>query len=124
MCTVRWDKAPASRSTCRSFPGARRSGAAQPAIPWPTGTEWVLLADGEEPIERMETQILERLGYRVTPCTSNVEALAAFRANRAGYDLVITDMVMPNMTGEQMGRKLVAIRADIPVILCTGSVNR
>ncbi|MBR9982638.1 MAG: PAS domain S-box protein, partial [Desulfatitalea sp.] len=91
-----------------------------PAIPLPTGTERVLLVDDEEPIVRMETQILERLGYRVTPRTSSVEALAAFQANPAGFDLVITDMAMPNMTGAQMARKLVSIRADIPVILCTG----
>jgi CheY-like chemotaxis protein len=102
------------------IPRDMAAGPPSPAIPLPTGTERILLVDDEEPIVRMETQILERLGYRVTPRTSSVEALAAFQANPAGFDLVITDMAMPNMTGAQMARKLVAIRADIPVILCTG----
>lgn len=81
------------------------------AISLPTGTERILLVDDEEPIVRMETQILERLGHRVTPCTSNVEALALFRSDPTAFDVVITGTAMSNMTGEQMAWKLVAIGA-------------
>jgi len=84
------------------------------------GSERVLLVDDEEPIVRMEKQILERLGYQVTSQTSSIEALEAFRAQPDKFDLVITDMTMPNMTGDKLAGELINIRPDIPVILCTG----
>ncbi|MBC8431778.1 MAG: PAS domain S-box protein [Desulfobacterales bacterium] len=88
--------------------------------PVPKGTERILLVDDEEPIVRMEKQMLERLGYHVTERTSSVEALEAFRVNPNKFDLVITDMTMPNTTGVQLAQKLLEIRPDIPIILCTG----
>ncbi|NQT68582.1 MAG: response regulator [Desulfobacteraceae bacterium] len=84
------------------------------------GTERILLVDDEEPIIRMEKQMLERLGYQVTACTSSPDALMAFRASPGKFDLVITDMTMPNMTGVQLSQKLLEIRPDIPIIICTG----
>jgi CheY-like chemotaxis protein len=69
---------------------------------------------------RAGEKILERLGYRVTAVTSSAEALALFAQDPAGFDLVITDQVMPQMTGIELARKLFNIRTDIPVILCTG----
>ncbi len=84
------------------------------------GTERILLVDDEETIVRMETQMLERLGYDVTERTSSIEALEAFRAAPDKFDLVITDMTMPNMTGVQLSQKLLEIRPDIPIIICTG----
>lgn len=68
----------------------------------------------------MGSQILERLGYSVTPRTSSIEALGLFRAKPKDFDLVITDMTMPNMTGDKLVIELLKIRQDIPVILCTG----
>lgn len=68
----------------------------------------------------MEKKMLERLGYKVTERTSSIDALEAFRANPAGFDLVITDMMMPNMTGTQLSEKLIEIKEDIPIIVCTG----
>jgi YesN/AraC family two-component response regulator len=56
----------------------------------------------------------------VTTRTSSTEALEAFRANPNKFDLVITDMTMPNMTGVQLSREMLLIRPDIPIILCTG----
>jgi DNA-binding NtrC family response regulator len=76
--------------------------------------------DDEEPILRLEKQMLERLGYHVSTRTSSVDALAAFQVNPDAYDLVITDMAMPNMTGDQLAQRMLSVRADIPVILCTG----
>ncbi len=91
-----------------------------PAEPAPTGTEHILFVDDEEPIVRMMQQILERLGYQVTSRTSSVEALEAFKAKPDEYDLVITDMTMPNMTGVELAPRLREIRSDIPIIMCTG----
>jgi CheY-like chemotaxis protein len=86
----------------------------------PTGTERILFVDDEEAIVFMTQQTLERLGYQVTSRTSSVEALEAFRAKPDEYDLVITDMTMPNMTGVELTSKLLEIRPDIPIIICTG----
>ncbi len=72
----------------------------------------------------MGQQILERLGYRVAVRVSNVEALELFRARPNDFDLVITDMTMPTMTGDQLSAELMKIRPDIPMILCTGYSNK
>jgi len=85
-----------------------------------TGNERILLVDDEEPIARLEKQMLERLGYRVIFRINSVEALEAFKANPDAFDLVLTDMTMPNMTGDQFARELISIRPDIPIIICTG----
>jgi PAS domain S-box-containing protein len=84
------------------------------------GTERILLVDDEEPIITMEKQLLEHLGYKVTSRTSSLEALEAFRANPDRFDLVITDMAMPNMPGDKLAIELIKIRPDIPIFLCTG----
>ena len=84
------------------------------------GHERILLIDDEKQIIDIEQQILERLGYRVTSKTDSQEALEEFAAVPDRYDLVITDMTMPKMTGDQLARKLMDIKPDIPVILCTG----
>jgi len=85
-----------------------------------SGTEQVLLVDDEETILSMEKQMLKRLGYQVTSRTSSIEALEAFRAAPDKFDLVITDMAMPNMPGNKLSAELIKIRSDIPVLLCTG----
>jgi len=86
----------------------------------PAGTERILFIDDEAPIARMGGQILEQIGYSVTTRTSSVEALELFQAKSTDFDLVITDMTMPNMTGDKLAVELMKIRPDIPVILCTG----
>ena len=87
---------------------------------YPTGHERILLVDDEEPILHMEQMMLERLGYQVTTRMSSPDALAAFKVNPSGFDLVISDRGMPNMTGEQLARKLIAIKPGIPIIICSG----
>ncbi|MBT3386964.1 MAG: response regulator [Desulfobacula sp.] len=84
------------------------------------GTEQILLIDDEEAILTMEKKLLERLGYQVTSQIISVEALEVFRANSNKFDLVITDMQMPNMSGDKLSAELVKINPDIPVLLCTG----
>ncbi len=84
------------------------------------GTEQILLVDDENVIIKMEKQMLERMGYKVVSCTNSIEALETFRANPYKFDLVITDMAMPNMPGDKLAAELTLIRPDIPILLCTG----
>ncbi len=88
--------------------------------PLKRGTEQILLVDDENTIVSLEKQMLERLGYSVVSRTSSLEALEAFRADSAKFDMVITDMAMPNMSGNQLASELINIRPDIPILLCTG----
>ena len=90
----------------------------------PMGNEHILLVDDEEPIVQMEKTILERLGYRVTFRTGSIEALEVFKVKGAAFDLVVTDMTMPNMTGDQLAKELLAINPDIPIIILTGFSER
>ncbi|GBC61935.1 hybrid sensor histidine kinase/response regulato r [Desulfonema ishimotonii] len=91
-----------------------------PEPPIPTGSERILVVDDEPGIANMVRIILESLGYDVEVRTEGPEALKAFETTPDRFDLVITDMTMPRMTGTDLARKLMAIRPDIPVILCTG----
>ncbi len=88
--------------------------------PIPTGTERILFIDDEPAIMKMGKRTLELLGYDVTTRTSSLEALELFKEKKDRFDLVITDMTMPHMTGEKLAEELMQIRFDIPVILCTG----
>ena len=76
--------------------------------------------DDEDAILTMEKLMLERLGYHVTSRTSSMEALEAFRDSPDKFNLVITDMAMPNMPGDKLSVELTKVRPDIPVLLCTG----
>jgi PAS domain S-box-containing protein len=89
-------------------------------LPNNKGNEHILLVDDEETILRMEKKMLERMGYRVSICSNSLEALELFRSSSDAYDLVITDMTMPDLTGEKFAAELKQIRKEIPVILCTG----
>lgn len=88
--------------------------------PLSRGNERILFVDDEPHIAELGTLLLEGLGYQVTSLTSGGEALALFQKDPQAFDLVITDQSMPQMTGCQLSEKLRALRADIPVILCTG----
>ncbi|MFZ2633309.1 MAG: response regulator [Desulfosalsimonadaceae bacterium] len=92
----------------------------QAVAPDAMGTERILFVDDESTIVEMGKKMLERLGYEVAGSTSGAEALELFRAKPDQFDLVITDMTMPHMTGDQLSGKLIEIRPDIPIILCTG----
>ncbi len=85
-----------------------------------TGTERILLVDDEEAIVRFEKQMLERLGYRVTAKTRGVDALEAFKTEPEAFDLIITDMAMPDMTGDRLAEELISVKPDIRIIICTG----
>ena len=84
------------------------------------GKEHILLVDDEKAITQMGRQMLERLGYTVTVRNSSLEALELFRNAPDRFDLILSDMTMPQMTGDQLADAIMNIRHDIPVVLCTG----
>lgn len=88
--------------------------------PIPKGTEHILFIDDEPALAKMGKQLLESLGYQVEMITKSSEALELFRKKPDKFDLVITDMTMPNITGEKLAIELMNIRPDIPVILSSG----
>jgi PAS domain S-box-containing protein len=89
--------------------------------PW---RERVLLVDDENDLVEIGRLMLERLGYSVATRTSSIEALELFKSDPGKFQLVLTDMTMPNMTGDLLAQKLLELRPDLPVILCTGYSER
>ncbi len=90
----------------------------------PAGQGRILLVDDEVAVVGMSSKLLQRLGYQVVGETSSLEALETFRANPQDFDLVVTDQTMPGMTGEALVREIKALRADVPIIVCSGLGNR
>ncbi len=88
--------------------------------PMPTGNERILAVDDREEIANYERELLTLLGYQVTSFTSSVAALEVFLAHPDDFDLVITDMSMPKMTGADLAQRILALRKTIPILLCTG----
>ena len=86
----------------------------------PHGTETILFVDDEKVITNMMQQMLGKLGYQVEAKLNPEEALDLFQSKSDSFDIVITDMTMPQMTGAKFAKKLKEIRSDIPIILCTG----
>jgi len=86
----------------------------------PTGNERILFVDDEKSILSAGRNRLERLGYKVEIRLDPVEALELFSANPDQFDLVITDMTMPKMTGDHLVQEILKIRPDMPIILSTG----
>jgi PAS domain S-box-containing protein len=91
-----------------------------PAASLPGGRERILLVDDEEAIVDLAKQLLQRLGYRVTTRTSSSQALETFREHPKDFDLVITDYTMPRLTGLDLAREMLAVRPQVPIIICTG----
>ena len=80
----------------------------------------ILLIDDEPTLVDIGKTLLEQMGFDVTARTSSIEALALFKAKPDKFDLVLTDFTMPEMTGDRLTKKILSIRNDIPIILCTG----
>ncbi|MBF0550186.1 MAG: response regulator [Deltaproteobacteria bacterium] len=80
----------------------------------------ILLVDDEGDLVHAEKLILEYLGYQVRSFTSSLAALETFRSQPEGFDLVISDQTMPEMTGIELATELLNIRPDLPIIICTG----
>jgi CheY-like chemotaxis protein/anti-sigma regulatory factor (Ser/Thr protein kinase) len=104
------------------FPRTKKIPSSATDLPEPlvTGHGRVLVVDDEKSIVDMVKEMLETLGYEAVPRYSSVDALEAFRGRPESFDLVITDMTMPHMTGIGLAKEILMIRRQIPIILCTG----
>ena len=85
-----------------------------------TGTGRILFVDDEEGLLESGRKILEHLGYHVVFTTSAANALEIFSHDPDAFDLVLTDMTMPRMTGLELSASIHEIRPHIPIVLCTG----
>ncbi len=101
---------------------AKPASESEPSLP--RGEERILFVDDEPVLVDVGKQLLERLGYRVTSRTSSIEALKLFQARPDDFDLVITDLTMPKLSGDGIFKEIMKIRKDFPVILCTGFSTR
>ena len=105
--------------------GTRETASEQPSeASIPTGHERILFGDDELPLTRLAEQMLGQLGYEVTVRTGSVEALELFRTDPYRFDLVITDLTMPDLSGDKLTVEMMRIRPDLPVVLCTGFNER
>ena len=104
------------------FPAVEQEAIVEPVTDeqLPSGIERILFVDDEESIANLGRQRLERLGYTVEATTNPIEALDLFHSNPDQYDLIITDLAMPKMTGDKLVEEILSIRQDVPIILCTG----
>ena len=84
------------------------------------GNERVLFVDDEDMLVGLISRMLEKLGYQVVAETNSLKALELYKANPESFDLIISDLTMPDLTGIQLARNIREISADIPIILCTG----
>jgi PAS domain S-box-containing protein len=92
----------------------------KPDVPMPMGRETILYVDDEPDIVAAAQIILKQLGYEVAAYTNSQEALAAFQAGSDKFDLIISDLTMPHVTGLGLAKAVLEIRPDIPIILSTG----
>jgi PAS domain S-box-containing protein len=90
----------------------------------PVGHERILFVDDEKLIVSIYDDLLKELGYQVVSTTNSEEALALFEKDVFGFNLVITDLIMPNLNGEELSKRLIGLRPDIPIIMCTGYSNQ
>ena len=80
------------------------------------------MVDDEPMLAQMLVRMLTRLGYDVISRTSGIEALEMFRnqPNEKSFDLIITDMTMPHLTGSDLAQKLSKLQPEVKIILMTG----
>ncbi len=121
--TIAVESVPGEGSTFRVMLPKAKTGADAKTVAIPEiigGTEKILFVDDERMIAEWGRKTLERLGYKVTAVTDSEEGLNIFSSDPALFDLVITDYAMPRIAGPQLAAELLAVRKDIPIILCTG----
>lgn len=86
----------------------------------PTGSERILFVDDDGSLVKIGQKMLNQFGYDVETKRNPIEALDLIRSEPDRFDLVITDMTMPQMTGDKLAKEILSIRPDMPIILCTG----
>ena len=91
----------------------------QESIPLGNG-ERILFVDDESLLTELAEQILNQLGYQVVTCNDSIKAYTLFSDAQENFDLVISDMIMPKMTGKTLAEKMIERNPNIPVILCSG----
>jgi len=84
------------------------------------GNEKILFVDDEQSIVKLGVRVLKSKGYDVTGTQVSEEALSLFNSKPDDFDLIITDMAMPKMVGSELAKKILDIRPDIPIIICSG----
>ncbi len=87
------------------------------------GQENILVIDDQQEFIEMAKDMIEMLGYHVTVCQDSMNALELFQEDPMQFDLVVTDQTMPGLTGLDLAQKMLKIRPDFPIILCTGYSN-
>ncbi len=86
----------------------------------PTGQENILVVDDDPAIAEITSRKLKKLGYKVTTMLSSIDTLKLFQDEPGNFELLLTDMTMPNMTGEELSKNILKIRPDMKILLCTG----
>jgi len=123
--TILVESQPGSGSSFEVLLPCRQTERAKPDIKGgqnlPRGTGNVLFVDDEESLVDFGKIVLERVGYKVKGATSSIEALKMFKESPHKFDLVITDHIMPKLQGMELAKKILEIRSNIPVMLCTGT---
>ncbi len=117
------DSAPGEGSRFEVYLPALEMGPAPPPTPdeaLPRGREHILLVEDEDALRAMLAEMLEGLGYRVTRCGGGRDALGQLVKDPARFDLMLSDLTMPDMTGDVLTHEALGIRGDLPVVLCTG----
>ena len=90
----------------------------------PKGAERIMIVDDEKSILFSTRELLEDCGYQVSAFLDGQQAFDKFKNAPEKFDLVITDMTMPKMTGDDLALEVLKIRPDLPIILCTGYSDR
>jgi len=86
----------------------------------PPGHERLLLVDDEPEVIYFLMEALKQSGYHVTGVSDSLDAIRTFKDDPNAFDLVITDMTMPGLTGFELAGQMLTIRPELPIILCTG----
>ena len=105
-----------------SAPGVSASGVSASSSRRGEGQR-ILYLDDDEPLLSSSTRMVERLGYHVTGFSGAADAVKAFRDNPGQFDLAITDLNVPGTTGLKVAIELLKVRADLPVVLVSGSID-
>ncbi len=83
----------------------------------------ILYVDNEAPLVFLMTRMLERLGYRVTGCTDAEKALKLFGSTPQDFDVVVSDLSMPRISGIDLARNILKVRPDIPILIASGYIR-
>jgi len=84
------------------------------------GNEHILFVDDEDDLRQVAERMLVHLGYSVVCCASGEKALEVIKESGSDFDLVITDQSMPLMPGTELARRVLTLKPDLPILLCTG----